>query len=74
MQNIQQYQKTVHRLLNDALEINDFDSAKNIVKSSSFNNDMKEYILHELLFGRMKLIQNLRSYSIVKRLHSIVKI
>jgi glycosyltransferase involved in cell wall biosynthesis len=67
---IQQYQKSLHRLVNDALEINAFDLAKKAMDSASFNEEMKTYIVNGLLMERVKLIQNSGSYRLLCRLKS----
>jgi glycosyltransferase involved in cell wall biosynthesis len=63
---IQQYQKSLHRLVNDALEINAFDLAEKAMNIASFNNEMRTYIVNGLLLERLKLIQNSGSYRMVK--------
>jgi hypothetical protein len=65
---LQQYQKSLHRLVNDALEINAFDLAQKAMDSASFCEEMKSYVVNDLLLGRLKLIQHSGSYRLVKRL------
>jgi glycosyltransferase involved in cell wall biosynthesis len=63
---IQQYQKSLHRLVNDALEINAFDLAQKAMEAASFNDEMKKYLMNGLLLNRLKLIQNSVSYRLAK--------
>jgi hypothetical protein len=65
---IQQYQKSLYRLVNDALEINAFDLAQKAIDAASFNDEMKTFVVKDLLMGRLKLIQYSGSYRLVKRL------
>ena len=65
---IQQYKKSFHRLVNDALEINAFDLAQKAMEAASFNDEMKTYVVKDLLMGRLKLIQHSGSYRLVNRL------
>jgi hypothetical protein len=65
---IQQYQKSLHRLVNDALEINAFDLAQKAIDAASFNDEMKTFVVKDLLMGRLKLIQYSGSYRLAKRL------
>lgn len=71
VQIIQQYQKSLHRIVNDALEINAYELAEKAMKTATFNNEMKTYILNGLLLERLKLIQNSGSYKLIKRLKNI---
>jgi hypothetical protein len=64
----QQYQKSLHRLVNDALEINAFDMAQIAMEAASFNDEMKTFVVTDLLIGRLKLIQHSGSYRMAKRL------
>jgi len=55
-------------LVNDALEINAFDLAENAIEVASFNDEMKTFVVTDLLIGRLKLIQHSGSYRMAKRL------
>jgi glycosyltransferase involved in cell wall biosynthesis len=66
---IKQYQKSLHRLVNDALEINAFDLAQIAIEAASFNDEMKTFVVTDILMGRLKLIQYSGSYRLVKRLN-----
>lgn len=68
---IQQYQKSLHRLVNDALEINAYELAEKAMNAASFNEEMKTYLVNGLLLNRLKLIQNSGSYRLVKVLGGI---
>ena len=63
---LSQYQKSLHRLVNDLLEQNAFDLAKIAMETASFNNNMQTYIANHLLLGRLKLIQMSGSYKLVR--------
>lgn len=64
---LEQYQKSLHRIVNDVLELNEFELAKKTIQAASFNNEMKDYICNILLLGRFKLIQNSGSYKLGKK-------
>lgn len=63
---IQQYQKSIHRIVNDALEINAFELAERAMNTASFNDEMKTYLVNGLLLNRLKLIQNSGSYRFLR--------
>lgn len=65
---IQQYQKSLHRLVNDALEINAYELAEKAMNAASFNEEMKTYLVNGLLMNRLKLIQNSGSYKLVRKI------
>jgi glycosyltransferase involved in cell wall biosynthesis len=67
-----QYQKSVHRLFNDALELNAFNEANNILEIASFNEEMKKYLLQNMCMERFKLIQESGSYKMAKQLSSVL--
>lgn len=64
---LKQYQKSLHRMVNDALEINAFDLAKKAMNAASFNDEMKRYLVNGLLLDRLKLIQNSGSYRLARK-------
>lgn len=68
---IQQYQKSLHRIVNDALEINAYELAEKAMNAASFNEEMKTYLVNGLLLNRLKLIQNSGSYLIYKKIRNI---
>jgi hypothetical protein len=68
----QQYQKSLHRLVNDALEFNAFDLAQKAIDTASFNDEMKTFIVTDLLMGRLKLIQHSGSYRLVKKIVELI--
>jgi hypothetical protein len=70
---INQYKKSIHRIFNDALEINAYDEAKNILEIGSINEDMKIYLTQHLTIERFKLIQNSGSYKLAKKFVRIGK-
>jgi glycosyltransferase involved in cell wall biosynthesis len=70
---LNQYQKSLNRLVNDALEINAFDLAQMALNTASFNDEMKSYLINSLLLDRLKLIQNSGSYNLVRGLGEMVK-
>ncbi len=65
---IQQYQKSLHRIVNDALEINAYELAENAMNAASFNEEMNIYLVNGLLLNRLKLIQNSGSYRLVRKI------
>lgn len=69
---LQQYQKSLHRIVNDALEINAYELAQKSMNAASFNDEMKIYIVNGLLLKRLKLIQNSGSYSLIRRLKKLI--
>lgn len=71
---IQQFQKSLHRLVNDALEINAYDLAKQAIDVGSFNDEMNTFIVNDLIVERLKLLQNSGSYKLARILGSWSKI
>jgi len=69
---LEQYQSSLHRIVNDLLEKNEFESARKTIQAASFNEKMKEYIFTDLLLDRFKLIQNSGSYRLAKQLSSVL--
>ena len=69
---IQQYQKSLHRIVNDALEINAYELAENAMNAASFNEEMNIYLVNGLLLNRLKLIQNSGSYRLVKNFTRLI--
>jgi len=61
-------------LMNDALEINAFDLAQKAMEAASFNDEMKTYVVKDLLMGRLKLIQHSGSYRLVKKIVELITI
>ena len=70
LQIITQYQKSLYRIVNDALELNAFDLVENIFQKSAFNDEMKTYIINNLLLDRLKLIQNSGRYRLMKKIRN----
>jgi hypothetical protein len=68
-----QYQKSIHRIYNDALELNAFNMANNILQIANFNSEMSDFIIYNLTSSRLKLIQNSGSYKLARKLASIIK-
>ena len=71
---IQQYQKSLHRIVNDVLELNDFNLVEKVLISASFNDQMGVFIVNNLLLDRLKLIQNSGSYRLLKKIMLFVKL
>jgi glycosyltransferase involved in cell wall biosynthesis len=69
---LQQYQKSLHRLVNDALEINAFDLAQKAIDTASFCQEMNNYVVNGLLIGRLKLIQHSGSYKLVFKFKKLI--
>jgi len=69
---MQQYQKSLHRLVNDMLEINAFELVKKVLSIASFNEEMTYYISTTLLLDRLKLIQESGSYNLKIKLKKIL--
>lgn len=63
---LKQYQKALLRFQNDLLELNAFDLAKEVNIIAGFNDEMKQFIMNDLLIERLKLIQNSGSYKLAK--------
>ena len=59
-------------LMNDALEIYAFDLAHKAMKADSFNDEMKTFVVTDLLMGRLKLIQHSGSYRLVKKIIELI--
>jgi glycosyltransferase involved in cell wall biosynthesis len=70
---IQQYQKSLHRIVNDALEINAYELAEKAMNAASFNDEMKTFLVNRLLLNRLKLIQNSVSYRLLKKAIFFIK-
>jgi hypothetical protein len=66
MQIILQYQKSLHRIVNDILKIYAYEFAEKVMNTASFNDEMKTYLVNSLMLERLKLIQNSESYRLVK--------
>ncbi len=71
---IHQYQNSLHRIVNDVLELNDFNLVEKVFISASFNDEMKVFIVNNLLLDRLKLIQNSGSYRLLKNIMLFVKL
>lgn len=69
---IQQYQKSLHRIINDALEINAFELIDKAIQKASFNDEMNIYIKNKLLLDRLKLIQYSGSYKLYKIIKNLI--
>src|SRR5690606_13887661 len=69
---LEQYQKSLHRIVNDVLELNEFGLAKKTIQAASFNEKMNKYINTELLLDRFNLIQNSGSYRMGKKLSKVI--
>jgi glycosyltransferase involved in cell wall biosynthesis len=67
-----QYQRSLHRLVNDALEMNAFQLVEIAIIKASFNDEMKLYISNFLLLDRLKLIQDSGSYKLAKSITYLV--
>jgi len=70
---LQQYQKSLHRLVNDTLEINAYDLAKQAIDAGSFNDEMYSFIVNDLIVDRLKLLQNSGSYKLAKQISNFFK-
>jgi hypothetical protein len=70
---IAQYQKSLFRLVNDALEINAFDVTEEAIQKASFNDEMNVFIKNNILLNRLKLIQNSGSYKFARKIADLIK-
>lgn len=69
---ISQYQKSLFRIVNDALEINAFDVTIEAIQKASFNDEMNVFIKNNILLDRLKLIQYSGSYKLARRILNFI--
>jgi hypothetical protein len=71
---LQQYKRGLFRIVNDALELNQFEMAEKVIQISSSNNEVCLYISNELLMGRLKLVQYSKSYRLARNFTNLKKV
>jgi glycosyltransferase involved in cell wall biosynthesis len=63
---LQEYKRGLFRIVNDALELNQFKLAEKVIQLSSSNKELCLFVSNELLLDRLKLIQCSKSYRLAQ--------